>query len=248
MTHLEALILGIVQGLTEFLPISSSTHLAMTKRLLGIESSESLVYFDLICHMGTLASLLCLLWKDALRILTKPRSIALFALALLPLVPAYFLLKPLRVDLASCAGIFLLCTSALLFLASRPRAAKETSIKWKDVLCIGMAQSLALLPGMSRSGSTIGVARLLGWEWKEAARFSFLLAIPTIVGGAALETLKGGGGSDLPLGICAIGFASSFAVGLASLRLAFWILERGHLRAFAWYCLGAGLLALMLLR
>lgn len=248
MNYLEALFLGVIQGLTEFLPVSSSTHLAMAKRLMAIEASESLIYFDLVCHLGTLSSLLCLLWKDALRILTQARSIALFALALFPLIPAYFLLKPLRIYLASNAGVFLLCTSALLFLASRPRTTTKRGIKWKDVLCIGVAQSLALLPGMSRSGSTIGTARLLGWEWKEAARFSFLLAIPTIVGGTALETLKGGGGSDLPLGICAIGFASSFVVGLASLRLLLWILEKGSLKPFAWYCLGAGLLALVLLR
>jgi len=252
MTSLQALLLGIVQGITEFLPVSSSTHLALAKRLMGIEGSESLLYFDLVCHLGTLLALILVLWKDALRALTDVRSIALFALALLPLIPAYFLLKPLRVYLASDAGIFLLCTSLLLFIASSKRfTAKELPAKpkWRDVLCIGIAQSMALLPGMSRSGTTIAAARILGWEWSQAARFSFLLAIPTILGGAAIETLRSGSLSgNLPLSLCAIGFASSFAIGLGSLRLLLWILERGTLRPFAWYCLVAGLFAMMLLK
>lgn len=251
MTPLQALFLGIVQGITEFLPVSSSTHLALAKRLMGIEGSETLFHFDLICHLGTLCALLLILWKDVFRIIKEPRSIALFFIALLPLIPAYFLLKPLRAHLASDAGFFLLATSALLFLASSRRLTTEklpSKTKWCDVLCIGVAQSLALLPGMSRSGSTIAAARLLGWKWSEAARFSFLLAIPTIFGGAALEALRGEGSGSLATSVCAIGFAASFAMGLGSLRLFFWIVEKGTLRPFAWYCLVAGLVAIVLLK
>lgn len=249
MTQLQALLLGIIQGLTEFLPVSSSTHLALAKKLMGIEGGENLLHFDLICHLGTLSALLLILRKDIFLILREARSIALFFVALLPLIPAYFFLKPLRTHLAADAGFFLLATAALLFLASSKRFSSEkvpSRTKWGDVLCIGFAQSLALLPGMSRSGSTIAAARLLGWQWSQAARFSFLLAVPTILGGAALETFRGEGSLDP--GISAIGFAASFAMGLGSLKLLFWILERGTLRPFAWYCLAAGLFALVLLK
>lgn len=249
MTFLQALLLGIVQGLTEFLPVSSSTHLAIAKKILGLETSEALIHFDLICHLGTLAALFLVFWKDILRILTEMRSIALFFLALLPLIPAYFLLKPLRAHLASDAGFFLLATAAFLFLASSKRLTAEkvpSKAKWKDVLCIGVAQSLALFPGMSRSGSTIAAARLLGWQWQDAVRFSFLLAIPTILGGTALETLRGSG--SIAFGLSAVGFTASFAAGLGSLRFLLWILEKGSLRPFAWYCLAAGLVALLVLK
>ncbi len=253
MTFLQALLLGIVQGLTEFLPVSSSTHLAIAKKLLGLEGSEALLHFDLICHLGTLSALFLVFWKDILRVLKEARWIGLFFLALLPLIPAYLLLKPLRAHLATDAGFFLLATAALLFLASSKRLVvekvpSETGVKWRDVLCIGIAQSLALFPGMSRSGSTIAAARLLGWQWQDAVRFSFLLAIPTILGGTALETLRGSGGGSLAFSVSAIGFAASFATGLGSIRLLLWILEKGSLRPFAWYCLAAGLVALLVLK
>jgi undecaprenyl-diphosphatase len=106
---------------------------------------------------------------------------------------------------------------------------------------------MALLPGISRSGSTLAAARLLGWEWQAAARFSFLLAIPTIFGGSILETLKLPNGASIPWDLCLIGFSASFAVGLGSLRLLFWILDRGTLRPFAWYCLAVGALSLLLM-
>ena len=115
---LQAFILGIIQGITEFLPVSSSTHLAFAKQLMGIEPNEWLIYFDLMCHFGTLFAVLAILWKDVWKVLYSPRLMALFTVALLPLIPAYFLLKPLRVLLSQDAGFFLLVTSAWMFLAS----------------------------------------------------------------------------------------------------------------------------------
>ncbi|MBF8263195.1 MAG: putative Undecaprenyl-diphosphatase 1 [Parachlamydiales bacterium] len=265
MTNIQALILGIIQGLTEFLPVSSSTHLGIAKQLMGIESAVWMVYFDLMCHFGTLFAVLTLLWKDAWNVLTSIKSIALFTLALLPLVPAYFLFKPLRILLAHDAGAFLLCTSALMFLASSkvsiwatvgadaPNSKRE--LIWRDALWIGIAQSFALLPGISRSASTISIARILGWTWKDAARFSFLLSIPTILGGSALETIHASLNlASVPWQICIIGFGSSFVMGMVSVRLLFWILEpagslnQGSLRPFAWYCLAVGLISLVWLR
>lgn len=251
MTPLQAFLLGLIQGITEFLPVSSSTHLAMARKLMDVHSGEALVYFDLICHLGTLLALLCILRKDLWNALTNPKSIALFSLALLPLIPAYFLFKPLRVSLSNYTGLFLLSMSALLFYASSKRSPRNqipSEPKWKDVLCIGVAQSFALLPGFSRSGSTIATARLLGWEWKQATRFSFLLAVPTLLGGAFLETLRSTSSAQTPWNLCAIGFGASFIMGLGALRLLLWLVEKGTLKPFAWYCLLASFLALWLLQ
>lgn len=258
MSLLEALILGIVQGLTEFFPVSSSAHLKIAKWFLGVPDGEHLIFFDLLCHAGTLLALVIYLRRDVWEILKSPRKMAVYMAAIIPLVPAYFFLKPLRVAMSdpSYLGFCLMATAGLLFAAS----AKQTAIpseaplkKWRDVLCIGLMQTMALIPGISRSGSTIAAARFCGWEWREAARFSFLLAIPTVLGGELLETAKMLGGSSEAAGavspLCyAAGFAASFGLGLAGVRLIFWLYEKGRVRPFAWYCLGAGLFAWAIFR
>lgn len=259
MTFIQSVFLGIVQGLTEFFPVSSSAHLKLAKWLLGVPDGEHLLYFDLVCHSGTLLALIWFLKKDILAVFSSFRTTLLYGVALVPLVPAYFLLKPIRVAASepSLLGYFLLFTSFLLFAASRQSvpahagsAVPEKSdepLKLKDVLCIGIMQAFALIPGISRSGSTISAARFLGWDWLLAARFSFLLGIPAILGGQALETLKllkGSAGLPLPLSLYGAGFAASFACGLISVRFIFRIYERGAVRPFAWYCLAAGLFAI----
>jgi len=265
MNIIQALILGIIQGITEFLPVSSSTHLTLAKRLMGIQPNEWMVYFDLICHFGTLFAVLTLLWKDVWKILRSPRLMALFILALTPLIPAYFLFKPLRILWAQDAGFFLIGSSILMYAASSRFFARAPSAvccgnnfsqtpaieaaKWHNVLWIGIAQSFALLPGVSRSGSTISIARMLGWEWKEAARFSFLLSIPTILGGSAMETVHAYHTlASIPWDVCAIGFGASLITGMGAVRLFFWMLNRGTLRPFAWYCMAVAIIALIGLR
>ena len=275
MTIFQSIILGIVQGITEFFPVSSSAHLRLTKWLMGVPDGEHLLYFDLICHCGTLFALISFLSEDILKILRNRRQMTLFALALFPLVPGYYLLKPLRIAASdpSYLGYFLMITSFLLFWASRKTMPKqpekpgiwqedgsaghpngeERGIKVKDVLCIGIMQTMALIPGISRSGSTISAGRLLGWDWVAAARFSFLLAIPAILGGQALETLKlfrepMAAANNLSIGCYAAGFCTSFAIGMFGVRFMFNIYRKGWVRPFAWYCLFVGLLALWALR
>ena len=247
----EALILGIVQGSTEFLPISSSAHLKIAKYLLSISDGQHLQYVDLVCHGGTLLALGLYLRKEILQVLSSIRHIGLYFLATLPLIPAYFFLKPVREAASSpqFLGYSLALTALLLFLASRREPIlgardENTDLKWKDVLCIGVMQTLALIPGISRSGSTISAARFCGWDWVKGARFSFLLAIPTIFGGLILETMKGAAGVAIPWSCYAAGFSSSFIFGLAGVRFVFTIYEKGKVRPFAWYCLGIGLLSL----
>jgi len=253
MTLFQAIALGIVQGLTEFLPISSSAHLALAKWLMGISPGEHLLYFDLICHSGTLIALIFYLRYEIFSVLSSIHTMALFILALIPLAPAYFFLKPLirAASNPSYLGYFLLLTAFLLFIAVRKKEViPQNRIKKRDVLCIGCMQTLALLPGISRSGSTIAAARLLGWEWKKAARFSFLLAVPAILGGQILETAKWMGShpeKTLSMNCYFAGFFTSLVVGLLSVRAIFWIYEKGNVRPFAWYCLAAGLLAIWML-
>ena len=252
MSLIEAFIFGLLQGLTEFLPISSSAHVKFAKLLCNIESSESQVIFDLICHLGTLMALLYFLRKEILRTLrTDRRKLLLLFLATLPLIPCYFLLKPLR-EYAShphFLGLCLIMTACILFLGQKMKArdeiAPETKKQFSDVLWIGALQSAALIPGISRSASTISCAKFLGWDAREAVRFSFLLSIPTIIGGNCLELLKIYFSHEIPssvsLSTCAVGLFTSLVFGLLSLRLTLSYLEKGNLRPFAWYCLSLGI-------
>lgn len=245
MRLLEALILGIVQGVTEFFPISSSAHLQLARKFLGV--GEPPVLFDLACHLGTLFALLVFFRKEIVTFARKRSSLIPIAIALLPLFPAYFLLKPLR-DAASdphLLGYFLLATGGILALG---RKAKERAPKKRDSLWIGSAQALALLPGISRSGSTIAAARLLGWQLKDAVRFSFLLSIPAVAGGMFLEGMKvfkKGVPTDLLLP-CLIGTVTAFGVGQGVVGLAMKWLNGGKLPIFSFYCLGLGLLVIIL--
>ncbi len=254
MSIIEAFIFGFLQGLTEFLPVSSSAHLKLAKLFFGVESSESQVIFDLVCHLGTLLALLYFLRKEILGLLQSDRKkLLLLFLATLPLIPCYFLLKPLR-DFASdphYLGLCLILTSLILFSGQklRVRRAQTPGLKHqiKDVLWIGAMQSAALIPGISRSASTISCAKVLGWDAKEAVRFSFLLSIPTIIGGNCLELLKIYLSHESPpplsLSSCAVGLVTSLGIGLLVIRFALSYLEKGNLRPFAWYCLGCGAIA-----
>ncbi|MBU6383287.1 MAG: undecaprenyl-diphosphate phosphatase [Verrucomicrobia bacterium] len=241
MTFLQAVLLGIIQGLTEFFPVSSSAHLKLARWFLGAPDD---VIFDLVCHSGTLLALVWFLRKDVWEVLCSVRKMAFFTLALIPLVPGYFLLKPVREALSEPAflGFALMGTGAILFAATKKKDVIEKK-KWHHVLCIGMMQTMALIPGISRSGSTIAAARFCGWNWREAAKFSFLLAIPTILGGEALEWLKGSAASPVDWGCYVGGFAASFGLGSVGVRFIFWVYEQENLKPFAWYCIGLGLFA-----
>jgi len=248
MAWFHALIIGLLQGLTEFLPISSSAHLKLAKLLLGAPVEESPI-FDLACHLGTLVVLFYFLRHEIQRIFTQDkRQMYLIVIATLPLIPCYFLLKPLR-DLAmqtELLGFFLMGTGLILFLGGKIALQRKATKDVRDVLFIGTMQSMALFPGISRSASTISAARIFGWPIKDAVRFSFLLSIPTILGGNCLELLKlyltkTQAHPLPPLSTCMIGFLASSGMGFLLFGYAMRILEKGDLRPFAWYCLTLGL-------
>jgi undecaprenyl-diphosphatase len=259
MSIIEALILGLVQGLTEFFPVSSSAHLKLAKLFLGIQQSEVHVLFDLVCHLGTLLALLYFLKKEIANIFQRDRRQLLFIfVATLPLVPCYFLLKPVR-EFASqphFLGPCLLITALILFLGQKLRAKQRDPAsargQVKDAVWIGVMQSMALIPGVSRSASTICCAKVLGWEARDAVRFSFLLSIPTVLAGNCLELLKlylsHAPLHEIPVSACAVGFLTSLGIGLLVIRVAFSILEKGNLKPFAWYCLAFGIIVGLYLR
>lgn len=236
MNWLHALLLGVLQGVTEFFPISSSAHLKLLKTYLEIPAGEEAVFFDLACHLGTLVALVIYFRKDLLNLGLK--KIGLFVLALLPLVPAYFLLKPVREFLSQpyLLGACLLVTAIMLFFI--PKLMKKTNqgMHWKNALWIGVVQTAALVPGVSRSATTITAGVWQGLSVKEAVRFSFMLSIPAVAGGAFLEMLKISG-TSFDVSTTVIGFGASALVGLGMVRIAIPLLERGVFRPFAWYCL-----------
>lgn len=242
MTLLQAIILGIVQGLTEFFPISSSAHLQITRSLLHIDRPH--VLFDLACHIGTLLALLLYFRKEIAALLGSRMHVSSLCIALLPLIPAYFLLKPLRewAGEGHRLGYFLLLSSLLLFSEQWLRfSVKKNRIR--DALVIGSMQAIALIPGISRSASTITAGRSLGWTVSDAVRFSFLLSIPAILGGVCIESMqvcKEATFSELLP--CLGGGLMAFFVGLGVIRLAIRWLEKGNFRPFAYYCFFLGLI------
>jgi undecaprenyl-diphosphatase len=252
MSPLHALILGLVQGITEFIPVSSSGHLKIARRLLGFgEEHAEMLGFDLGCHLGTLIALCLVLRHDIFALLTtKRKTLHLIIVALIPLVPAYFLLKQTIDTLFSAPQnlwLFFILTASLLAIADgrwRSRTlvtADGTSITQtaRHALAIGCFQACALAPGLSRSGSTIAAARLFGWRIKEAVRFSYLLALPTVAGGALLEgrKLMIYGAGQIPLSAYLIGFFTSLMVGIVTLRWFLKFVETQRLYLFSVYCL-----------
>ncbi len=247
MNDIHALILGVIQGICEFFPISSSAHVKIAKHLLGIEQDSS-VLFDLFCHLGTLTALVIALRKEILTVLIEaPKSFVLFFLALVPLVPFYFLLRPLRDFLGQdqYLGFCLIATGCILYLGQRLRFDKTESKL--DAVWIGVSQATALIPGVSRSAATISCARVLGWDVQKAVRFSFLLSIPTIIGGSLIESIHllrhESIAESLNIQSCAIGFATAAISGFFIVHFALKLLDKGNYIPFVWYCLGIGIFA-----
>ena len=253
---LEATILGIIQGLTEFLPISSSGHLKLVEYFLGFENLDQYIPFDVACHTGTLLAIFWVFAKEIREIFTKNHTKLLqIILGTLPLLPCILFLKQIKslFNELHLLGIFFLITSLLLFLATRfgwekSKPQLEQS-RWWDPIIIGFFQAMALLPGVSRSGSTIAGARLLGWPAEQAISFSFLLAIPAILGGMTIESMSLAFGSQqvisVSLGAYLAGFFTSFLVGLASLHLLIKLAMKNRFMYFVWYTLILGIMVLL---
>jgi len=250
MSISEALVLGIIQGLTEFLPISSSGHLALANHLLGMKDLEKNLVFTLILHLASLAAVF-LHYRSRLAALVSTagrRELACLVVATIPIFAVGAVLggqieKAQGMPLLICAcfvvnGIF-------LFVADRCSAGdqKIADAPWWKILVIGLAQG-ARLPGLSRSGSTIGAGWLCGIERAEAVRFSFLLSIPAILGACAWKARKLDLGQvDLPLVPILLGTGITFGLSLVSIRVVEKLSTRNRFLVFAVYGVAAGLAA-----
>lgn len=259
MTTLEAIILGIIQGLTEFFPVSSSAHLELGQLFLGLKDLHNYVLFNLICHLGTVMAIIAVFHQQIWELLSKDRTrLYQIFLGTLPLFPLAFLTKPLKsmFDQPQYLGFFFLLTALLLYSGIRfsREILPEVRIKnrWRDAFLIGLFQAVAILPGISRSGSTISGGRLLGWSQQEAIQFSFLLAIPAVFGGITLELLQlffkttqdaqVTGLSWIQYGA---GFLTAFGVGYLTLLSLLKLAAKEKFRYFVWYCLFLGIATIL---
>jgi undecaprenyl-diphosphatase len=267
MTIVQAIVLGAIQGATEFLPISSSGHLVLVPWILNWEfQRESAFIFDVLVQWGTILAVMFYFRDDLLSLLTaaiqslisgrrsnQSRLAWLILLASLPAAAAGLLLKPLVVQTFESplwVSRFLLVTAGILFLAEqlyRPRR-KVSRMIWKDALIIGIAQSLALFPGISRSGTTIAGGLSRAFDRNGAARFSFLLAVPTMIGAGLvtlgdLAALRDPGILIPPL---IIGALVAAVVGVLSIHWLLAFLARRKLSVFSFYCLAVGLGGILL--
>ena len=251
MDILEAIALGILQGVTEWLPISSSGHLALAHHIFGTDVDIS---FDIILHLGTLIAVLAYYRSDIISIAKgilarDQKSIRLAALIVLAGVPTAIIGLAFKDFFASMfssllhvAGALALTGIFLIFVRNRNGTSKPGV---KEALAIGAAQGLAVAPGISRSGATIGTALLLGIDRDEAARFSFLAGVLPILGAAILE---GRHALDFDIGIIPLlaGFLSAAVVGYLSIGLLIKLLKQSKLHWFGYYCLiVAGMVALL---
>lgn len=270
LSYLTAVLLGLVQGITEFLPISSSGHLALLQNIFHVEEADLL--FDVLLHLGTLIAIILAYRKDLREILRggagligigpdkgrttsrnagRRRMAVFLAAGTLPLL----LVVPFRASVAqmmestTLVSLMLMLTGLILYLAGRSAGGGglERASVGKSLL-VGLGQALSVVPGISRSGITISAGMLCGYSQKFAVRFSFLLSVPAVLGAAVLslaDALQSGTDlSMLPQYLC--GMAAAAASGYFSIRLVRYVANKKSLSGFAYYCWGAGMIALML--
>jgi undecaprenyl-diphosphatase len=273
MNYTEAIILGIIQGLTEFLPVSSSGHLVLFQRLFGLEEAE--LFFDVCVHLGTLLAVMVVFRQEIKNIISalmrfisstgSKKTISqkiesdpdlkmalLIVIGSIPTAVLGFLFRGIADRLfasAFIAGLMLMVTGLLLWLtrwaATRVEQPGADRLTPKNALIIGVVQGLAIIPGISRSGSTISIGLLLGIGREMAARYSFLLSIPAIIGAGLLSLKAGLSQTDLAIQISVLGAAVAALVGYGALKSLLHVVKKGRLHLFAPYCWLAGILAII---
>jgi undecaprenyl-diphosphatase len=267
LTLLQAFVLGIVQGLTEYLPVSSSAHLVLVPWALGWEFEPNAAFaFDVLVQMGTLVAVVVFFWKDLIQMLravfqalrerrvTQDPYIRLAGWIVLGTIPAVVAGMALKDTVEAAFGspaatsAFLLVTAALLLIAEwiGKRLRPLESLTWKDAVWIGLAQALSLFPGISRSGATMSAGLMRHLDRPGAARFSFLLSIPVMLGAGALALADlaalPSAASFAPAMV--VGFVAAAVVGYASIRWMLGFVTRHSLAVFSAYCAIIGLLGL----
>ncbi len=259
MDTLQAILLGIVQGITEFLPVSSSGHLQIAKELLGVQIEENLT-FDVSLHAATVLSTIVVLWSEVVRLVRglfsrhfnqEQAYVLKLILSMVPIGIVGFLLKD-QLDallesphILVIVGAMLLLTAALLAFAYYAKPRPKETISYRDALIIGIAQACAAMPGLSRSGSTIATGLLLGNRKSAVAQFSFLMVLAPILGETLLEAVSGELTAGVAAGPLAAGFLASFITGCLACKFMLEIVKRGKLIWFALYCALAGVVSIV---
>ncbi|MEE3085884.1 MAG: undecaprenyl-diphosphate phosphatase [Bacteroidota bacterium] len=259
MSALETLILGIVQGLTEFLPVSSSGHLELVKAIFGgdYEQQQGLLV-TITLHAATAFSTIFVFRKDIVMILSdllrfkRGESLNFSLKIILSMIPAVIIglffedfIASLFVGKIALVAVMLMITALLLFLADRVNE-NNKELNYSNTFYIGVIQAIAILPGISRSGATIALAVLLKIDRNKAARFSFLMVIPLILGSMAKSVMDGDLSQDstalLPL---LVGFVSAFITGVFACRWMVTLVKKSQLKYFSFYCFAVGALAIL---
>lgn len=260
MSWIEALILGLVQGLTEFLPVSSSGHLTIGSALLGVSGEENLT-FAVAVHAATVLSTIVVLRKEVSILFRglfsfkwnkETQMVAKILLSMIPVGIVGLFFKDYVEEIFGSGllivGCMLLVTAALLAFSYYAKPQPKEEISFKDAFIIGIAQACAVLPGLSRSGSTIATGLLLGDKKEQVAKFSFLMVIIPILGEAFLDLMKGGfSASESGISTVSLltGFVAAFVSGTIACRWMINLVKRGKLIYFAYYCVVAGLFAIV---
>jgi len=255
---LEAIVLGVIQGLTEFLPVSSSGHLELGKVILGDDSvSEQSMLMTVSLHAATALSTIFVFWKDIKSIFfgvfdkegNEQRNYVLkIIVSMIPAVCIGLFFEDFIESLFSrnvlLVGLMLLVTGLILFIADKTKRT-DRKVGFKDALLIGIAQAIAILPGISRSGATISTSVILGIDREASARFSFLMVIPLIFGKMAKDLLDGSytavESNGIPL---IVGFIAAFVTGILACKLMIGIVKKSKLEYFSYYCFVVGTLAI----
>lgn len=257
MDTLQAILLGIVQGITEFLPVSSSGHLQLAKELLGVEL-ENNITFDVTLHAATVLSTIVVLWRELWQLLRgafskhfndEQRYILNVVVSMIPAgVVGVLFADQIEALFSSLwfVGLMLLLTAALLSFAYYAKPRQRSEITTRDAFIIGLAQAAATMPGLSRSGSTIATGLLLGCEKSKVAHFSFIMVIPVILGKMLLDILSGEmAAMSVETGVLISGFVAAFVSGALACKFMIEIVKRGKLIWFALYCAVVGLVAII---
>ena len=251
MTIIEAIILGIIQGLTEFLPVSSSGHTIIGAELLGLSGDENLS-FSIVVHTATVLSTIIILWSEIWKLLQgvfkfrwndETIYITKIFLSMIPVLIIGLFFKDFVEQLFGSGllivGCCLLVTAMLLTFASLAKPRQKENISFWDALIIGLAQAVAVLPGLSRSGSTIATGILLGNNKESVAKFSFLMVLIPILGEAVLslkDFSSAGSGAILSPVVLLAGFLAAFITGCLACKLMISLVKKGKLVYFAIYC------------
>lgn len=267
---ISAIILGAVQGISEFLPISSSAHLVLVPHLLGVETS---LVFDTILHLGTLVAIFSVFWKDIVNILkgfilsildlTESKEVFLKGIREVPAKRFAWLLIVATIPTGIMGilfkdaietifrgtlfiGVFLIITGILLYMSERHKSGSitERDMTFKQAIALGVCQGLAVLPGISRSGATISAGLFAGLNREYAARYSFILSIPAVLG-AGLIQIKDIVTIDVSAFVLVAGFLSSVIFGCLSIKLLLKMIEGWSLDIFAFYCWIIGIITIL---